>query len=83
MKPSILNQMTWQDIREICTEAHLMSTIPETEVEYYTPEAYYTELLNKLRKRNAECIYGYTEAQKAQACQYCSIKCDAAKEETI
>ena len=51
MKPSILNQLSWQDIREIVTEAHLMSTIPETEVEYYTPEAYYTELLNRLKQK--------------------------------
>ena len=81
MKPSILNQLSWQDIKEICTEAHMMSTIPETEVEYYTPEAYYTAILDRLRKRNAECLYGYTEEQKVGTCKYCSIDCNAKTKE--
>lgn len=81
MKTSTINQLSWEDIREIVTEAHMMSTIPETETEYFTPEAYYTAILDRLRRRNAECIYGYTEAEKAKVCQYCSVKCDAKTKE--
>lgn len=81
MKLSTIEKLTWQDIREIVTEAHMMSTIPETETEYFTPEAYYTAILDRLRHRNAECIYGYTEEHKALFCRYCSIKCDAKTKE--
>ena len=51
MKPSILNQMTWQDIREICIEAYLLHTIPEDLALFETPEEYYTEILRRLKSK--------------------------------
>ena len=56
MKASTISQLTWQDLREIVTEAHMMSTIPEDLAIFETPEEYYTCLLNRLRRRSEEPI---------------------------
>ena len=56
MKASTISQLTWQDLREIVTEAHMMSTIPEDLAIFETPEEYYTCLPNRLRRRSEEPI---------------------------
>lgn len=52
MNPKILNSLTWQDAREIVRTAdHLLTH--ETG-RYPTEEAYYTEVLNRLKNNNAK-----------------------------
>lgn len=53
MKPSTLDQLTWEDIREIAVEAYRLATVPETK-KAYTQEEYYTEILNRLKRRAKE-----------------------------
>ena len=50
MKPTIVDQLTWQDIREIAVEAYRLATVPETK-KAYTQEEYYTEILTRLKRR--------------------------------
>lgn len=53
MKPSIINQLSWQDIKEIAVEAYRLATVPESK-RAYTQEEYYTEILNRLKRRAKE-----------------------------
>ena len=50
MKPTIVDQLTWQDIREIAVEAYRLATVPESK-KAYTQEEYYTEILTRLKRR--------------------------------
>ena len=42
MKQSTIDQLSWQDVQEIVTEAYLMHTIPEDLAMFETPEEQYT-----------------------------------------
>lgn len=53
MKPTTVDQLSWQDIREIAVEAYRLATVPETK-KAYTQEEYYTEILNRLKRRAKE-----------------------------
>ena len=48
MKTTTLDQLTWEDICEICAVYHQMSTIPESKRAFESPREYYTEILNRL-----------------------------------
>lgn len=50
MKKKILDQLTWIDVREVVRTADAILT-HETG-RYPTEEAYYKEVLNRLKKRN-------------------------------
>lgn len=81
MKTETINKLSWEDIREIATEVALMKTIPETENEYPTEEAFYEAVLARLSEKNTECIYGYTEEQKTKYCGFCSAWCKKTKKQ--
>lgn len=53
MKTTIADQLTWQDIREIAVEAYRLATVPESK-KAYTQEEYYSEILNRLKRRAKE-----------------------------
>ena len=50
MKKKIVDQLSWQDIREIAVEAYRLATVPENK-KAYTQEEYYTEILSRLKRR--------------------------------
>ena len=54
MKQSTIDQLSWQDVQEIVTEAYLMHTIPEDLAMFETPEEQYTELIDRLKRRAVE-----------------------------